>query len=679
MTDETPRRTRLWRNALLPLALVVPTFAAYTILLQITHAPFVQATTLSVLNAVVVALTFWGTGTLLLWRRFWQLEARLFFLLMQSIGTGLLFFLAYSQSATYPVWMSVLRTAGFHLAGTLLVHFYLNFPIRLGSPRRQRVTMSVLYGLMLIALAARLTGTSAGIQLAFLYNTLEITAAVIILVYAYLRPATPDGRRRIRLVVFGNTIAFVPTFFLYLLPMIAGATHWMPDWMVGPFLVFAPLSYLYAMIRHNLFGIDRVLNRTLVYAILSIGVLLLYAGPLLLIYHFLPDDLPLQLIVITVLTLLVGLSFDWTRTRVQHGVDRLFYGGWYDYPGVVETISAALTRCIDQEQLTTVLTQQVPALMQLHGGELRIGEAAALPSIKVVPPQLHFPLHFQGQVRGQWTVDARRDDEDFTTVDRRILNTLARQAETALSNVLLVEALQQQLDELRASRETLAQAQRRLLRSREAERARLARDLHDGPLQVLVGLNLQTGLLLSQWGPGDSPVTTALQEIRGEVQGLLTDLRQVCSELRPPMLDTLGLGAALRALAEDWSAQNGIAVQIDLPADGSLRSLPDDVAVNVYRVAQEALSNVARHAAAQHVTLAACDDRPGITLWLQDDGRGFVPPASSRELITQGHYGLVGIQERVDLIDGQLQLDSAPGRGTTLRLTWRPAPTDRVS
>jgi signal transduction histidine kinase len=668
-----------WRNGLLPLALAVPLFAAYAIYLQIAQPSVAQTTPLSLLNAVVVALVFWGTGTLLLWRRFWQPEARLFFLMMQSIGIGLLFFLAYSTSAVYPAWMAVLKSIGFHVTGALLVHFYLNFPIRLGTPRRQQVIMSIVYSLMLAALACRLSETPTGIQLSFLYNTLEITAAVIILVYAYLHPATPNGRRRIRLVVFGNVFAFAPTFLFYLLPMIAGATHWMPDWMVGPFIVVAPLSYLYAMLRHNLFGIDRLLNRTLVYATLSIGILLFYAGPLLLIYRFLPGDVALQAIIITALTLLVGLSFDWTRARVQHWVDRLFYGGWYDYPGVVETISDALARCIDRAQLAAVLTEQVSSLMQLHPGQLQIGETTARPPIKVVPPQLQFPLQFQGQVRGQWTVAARRDDEDFTTSDRRILKTLARQAETALSNVLLVETLQQQLEELRASRETLAQAQRRLLRSREAERARLARDLHDGPLQVLVGLNLQTGLLLSQWGTSASPVTTALQEIRGEVQGLLTDLRQVCAELRPPMLDTLGLGAALRALTEDWSAQNGIAVQINLPGDGALHSLPGDVAVNVYRVVQEALSNIARHAAAQHVTLSACDDQPGITLWLQDDGRGFILPASSHELIAQGHYGLVGIQERVDLINAQVQLDSAPGRGATLRLTWRPTPTDRGS
>src|SRR5512135_1972885 len=97
MKTETSPRARLWRNLLLPLALLVPVFVAYTLLLQITHAAFVQTTGPALLNAVVVALTFWSTGTLLLWRRFWQMEVRLFFLMTQSIGVGLLFFLAYSS------------------------------------------------------------------------------------------------------------------------------------------------------------------------------------------------------------------------------------------------------------------------------------------------------------------------------------------------------------------------------------------------------------------------------------------------------------------------------------------------------------------------------------------------------------------------------------------------------
>jgi signal transduction histidine kinase len=669
MMAETHHRARVWRNLLLPLALLVPAFVAYAILLQVTHAPSAQATGLSLLNAVIVALTFWGTGTLLLWQRFWQMEARLFFLMTQSIGVGLLFFLAYSQSSAYPYWMSVLRSAGFHFAGTILVHFYLTFPTHLGSPHQRRLIMSVLYGLMLVALACRLTATSAGIRLAFLYNTLEIIAAVVILVYAYLRPATPDGRRRIRLVVFGNVAVFVPSFFLYLLPMIAGATHWMPDWMVGPFIIIAPLSYLYAMIRHNLFGIDRLLNRTLVYAILSIGILLLYLGPLVLIYRWLPNDLSAEIVVITVLTLFVGLSFDWTRTRVQHWVDRLFYGGWYDYPGVVETISEALARCIDRKQLSAVLTRQVPALMQLHAGQLWIGDSAARPQMKVVPPQLQFPLYFQGQARSEWTIGSRRDDEDFTTADRRILNTLARQAETALSNVLLVETLRQQLEELHASRETLTQAQRRLLRSREEERGRLARDLHDGPIQTLVGLNMQLGLLLAS-AAHSTPPTEELHAMRSEVRGLLTELRQVCTELRPPMLDTLGLGAAIRALVEEWSAPQCIAVHCDLLPDVTLRTLPGEVAVNLYRIVQEALTNVVRHAAASHVMIRLAQQATTLVLTIHDDGRGFVVPTIFQGLTEHGHFGLVGMRERVNLIGGTLTVDSIPGQGTTVGVIW---------
>ena len=669
MMTETQQQARVWRNLLLPLALLVPGFVVYAILLQVTHAPSVQVTSLSLLNAVVVALTFWGTGTLLLWRRFWQMEARLFFLMTQSIGVGLLFFLAYSQSSTYPYWMSVLRSAGFHLAGTILVHFYLTFPTHLGSPHQRRLIMSVLYGLMLVALACRLTATSTGIRLAFLYNTLEIIAAVVILVYAYLRPATPDGRRRIRLVVFGNVAVFVPSFFLYLLPMIAGATHWMPDWMVGPFIIIAPLSYLYAMIRHNLFGIDRLLNRTLVYAILSIGILLLYLGPLVLIYRWLPNDLSAEIVVITVLTLFVGLSFDWTRTRVQRWVDRLFYGGWYDYPGVVEAISDALARCIDRAQLIEVLTHQVPTLMQLHSGRLSIGEQEKTLQFKVTPPQLQFSLAFQGQVRGVWTVGSRRDDEDFTTADRRILNTLARQAETALSNVLLVETLRQQLDELHASRETLTQAQRRLLRSREEERGRLARDLHDGPIQTLVGLKMQLGLLLAS-AAHSVPPAEELNAMRSEVRGLLTELRQVCTELRPPMLDTLGLGAAIRALVEEWSAQQWSAVRCDLLPDVTLRTLPGEVAVNLYRIVQEALTNVARHAAAGHVIIRLTQQAATLVLTIHDNGQGFVVPTIFQGLTEHGHFGLVGMRERVNLIGGSLTLDSIPGQGTTVCVIW---------
>jgi hypothetical protein len=377
--------------------------------LELPVVPLAKVNLMSLVSAAVVALTFWGAGTLLLWRRFRQKEVRLFFLLAQTIAIALLPPLAHSLSWSIPRWMVSLSVACFHLAAPLLLHYHLTFPVSLGTPRQRRWGLGLLYGLALVAVAGGLSRTVLGWRLSAFYTTLEFAVAIVILTYVYLRRATPDGRRRLRLVVFGAVLAAIPPILFYFLPSIVRTPPLMPEWLVSLFLILVPLSYLYATARHNLFGIDRLLNRTLVYALLSMGILLLYLGPFLVIYRSLPGDLLLQTMVAAGLTLLVGLSFDWMRTQVQHLVDRLFYGGWYDYPGVVETISDALARCLEQKQLTGVLTRQVPELMQLHPGQLWIGEQNQPPS----HPVTQFPLTFQGQVRGLWTVGSRRDGDDL--------------------------------------------------------------------------------------------------------------------------------------------------------------------------------------------------------------------------------------------------------------------------
>jgi len=138
--------------------------------------------------------------------------------------------------------------------------------------------------------------------------------------------------------------------------------------------------------------------------------------------------------------------------------------------------------------------------------------------------------------------------------------------------------------------------------------------------------------------------------------------------LRPPMLDTLGLSAALRALVEEWSADHGVAVNLEVPPDAGMRQLPEDVAVNLYRVVQEALSNVARHAAARRVTVRLAGEDAGLVLMIGDDGRGFRVPDDLHDLTARGHFGLAGMAERAALIGGRWTVESAPGQGTTLRL-----------
>jgi signal transduction histidine kinase len=635
--------------------------------LELPIYPLIKYNWPSLVSAVLVALVYWGSSIWLLLRRFHRIDIRILFVAGQAIAVALLAPMANLRLrlVDWPIHVSV---AALYLSAPLILHHYLTFPVALGSTRQRRRILIPLYLLWLVAIGGWLRGGLWGRQFGTLYTVVIILTALLVMGHIYLWRASPADRRRLRLIVIGALLAGIPAIFFYLIPDILRLPNRLPLWVVGPFTVIAPASYLYAILRHNLFGIDRLLNRTLVYIILSLGILVLYIGPYLLVYRLLQGDPLFEILLVVGLALLIGISFDWTRIRVQRLVDRLFYSGWYDYPGVVETISGALARCTEREQLTKVLTQQAPTLMQLREGRLWIGSPGEAPPQRLDSAQLEWILSFQGEHRGLWIVAPRRDGEDFSENDHRILKTIATQAETALGNVLLIETLRRQLADIR-------QIQRQLLRSREDERARLARDLHDGPLQVLVGMNMQLGMLLSCPEPssstptGEGPgVKEVIQPLRDEVRTLLTELRQVCTELRPPMLDTLGLGAALRALAEEWSAQTGLETHLDLPEDASLRKLSGEAAVNLYRVAQEALSNVARHAAARQVTLSLAWKTGQLEMTVQDDGKGFTLPGTSDALTADGHYGLVGMQERVGLIGGHLAIEAAPGQGTLIRV-----------
>ena len=637
--------------------------------IELPAIPVARLNFLALLNTALVALIFWSSGAILLLRRPQQPEVHLIYLLSQVFAVILLFPLAHPPPYLAPRAGLTLSSIGIFIAAPLLLHYYLTFPVRLGDRLRRRWWLIGIYGLAILSLTLWLNSPrwrrwgAAGVLL-------EITAAIIVLVYVYVRRASPNGRRRLRVVVLGNITAALPGLLLYILPQMVHHSPYIPEWLLAWCLVIAPISYLYATLRYNLFGIDRLLNRALVYILLSLSILSLYLGPFLLIYRLAPNDWLAHTMVAAGLTMLVGLAFDWSRTQIQRLVDHLFYGGWYDYPGVVETVSAALARTLNREQLVEVLTRQIPEMMQLHPGHLWIGEPDETLPPEVAGTHLRFTFSLPGRRPATWIVGTRCDKEEFTAADRRILNTLADQAEIALNNVLLVEALRRRLSEIR-------EAQRQLLRSREEERARLSRDLHDGPIQTLVGLNMQLGLFLTTAETTEGKNTLPderveeLKAMRAEVQSLLKDLRQICSELRPPMLDTLGLGASLRALAQEWSTQNNISVTLDMPADHILRTLPEEVAVNFYRVAQEALSNIARHAGANRVTLQLVWRPPTLLMTVQDNGRGFKLPADLHDLATTGHFGLVGMQERADLIGGTLTVKSDPGQGTSVQVVWQ--------
>ena len=216
----------------------------------------------------------------------------------------------------------------------------------------------------------------------------------------------------------------------------------------------------------------------------------------------------------------------------------------------------------------------------------------------------------------------------------------------------VVRAFNQMLDRLESERQ---QSGRRVLAAQEAERLGIARDLHDEVGQVLTGVLLQLDSIA-----GAAPdYREDLDEAKSAVRRALDEVRRISSELRPEMLEHLGLVSALTELTTTFGRLSGI--RVERRFEHQLPALEPDKELALYRIAQESLTNVARHAQATHVTVALERGGDSVVLRVADDGRGF-------EGTPQEHGGLRSMRERALLIDGALAIRTAPGGGIEVRL-----------
>lgn len=204
----------------------------------------------------------------------------------------------------------------------------------------------------------------------------------------------------------------------------------------------------------------------------------------------------------------------------------------------------------------------------------------------------------------------------------------------------------------------------------EEERKRLARDLHDETIQALIALNQR--LQLAQM----TPAVTAgqLTEMQQMVERTMANLRRLIHDLRPIYLEDLGLGSALEMLGRETS--QSLAFPVTVKMTGRVRRLPAELELALYRIAQEGLSNVVRHAQANQAQLTVDFGSEELTMTIVDNGRGFVVPATPQDFLPQGHLGLLGMSERAELVGARLAIYSAPGRGTRLTVVVNLAPAE---
>ncbi|MBL7259317.1 GAF domain-containing sensor histidine kinase [Paractinoplanes lichenicola] len=254
-------------------------------------------------------------------------------------------------------------------------------------------------------------------------------------------------------------------------------------------------------------------------------------------------------------------------------------------------------------------------------------------------PITAIPLTFQGHPVGTLRVSARRRRDRLSAADMRLLEDLGRQVAITLHATELSAAVQQ-------SREQLVAA-------REEERRRIRRDLHDGLGPTLASLALRLGVLQRSIEPDPAAATALAAELRADVRQATADIRRLVYELRPPMLDELGLVEALRNLT-------GLPRVVTAP--DPMPALPAAVEVALYRIAAEALHNAARHAEATGCTITLATDPHAVTLTVTDDGRGL----PGDYLPGVGHRSM---RERSTELGGTLHIGPAPGGGTEVVVT----------
>jgi len=229
----------------------------------------------------------------------------------------------------------------------------------------------------------------------------------------------------------------------------------------------------------------------------------------------------------------------------------------------------------------------------------------------------------------------------------------------------LIHRLNEQIMSLDSTNQTLQNAQRRLIADSEEERKALAREIHDQIIQDMLSTNYQLEELEAQHQD-----STTLQEelfvIRENIRSMIDELRNICGVLRPPTIDSLGLNAAIQSFAQEWSRRSGVNINLDL--DPKIGRISEMIELNIYRIVQEGLNNIHKHASATRASLILQRTSPrAIMITIEDNGIGLEMRPSLSTYSKEGHYGLVGIDERVKLLGGRLRLQDKEDGGLMLQ------------
>jgi len=514
---------------------------------------------------------------------------------------------------------------------------------------------------------------------------LYLALGVGLIVRAFLSVRDRSIRGGLWVIVASAAVSVLPFVVCSILPQLLGQPMLLRPEQAILALAVLPVGFAYAILRYDTIDV-RLLQRWFVDGFAGAIILCLLAGAtvgLCLAAGALPLSGGGLIVVAGLLAFTVAVVFPRVYTPLQAGLDRVLFKDTYDYSASLYQLSHRLSQGARLEALVESLPDRLEGLMNLEFAVLLVRQLDRLQTLAVAgsppadlataadaalahgyePDRLTYlelsagpvalaPLETQGSTIGCLCLGPKRSGEPFRHEDQALLLTLSGHVAATIRNAQLT-------DELRAQIEALDLLNTRLEHAQEAERLRLATEIHDEPLQT--ALRLQR-LIAS--GEGSKLAANEL----AMSASLVEELRSICLGIRPSALTELGLTAALELLAEEFDKQSGLLITLDTdPAIAEL-VLGSEAEVVLYRAAQEAANNASKHAQARAVHVELCCRDAVVELRVTDDGDGFEVPPSLIGLVATGHTGLAGLKLRVERFGGTLELLSQPGHGTTVQV-----------
>lgn len=483
---------------------------------------------------------------------------------------------------------------------------------------------------------------------ALFQSSVPVMVGLVVLAARYVR-AGHDLRRQMRLLFFVMAIALIG-FVVDIAYKVAGAgtPQFVMVWyMVASLLI--PAIIVVGIVQFRFFDIDLVVRRSVVYAALSLGIAGVYVVLAVIPGLAFGRRVPVELAVL--LTIGAALLFQPVRKWLNAKADRWVFGERVNRYRLLTDFGADLDRSVHLDDLLPTLAATVSRGLAadwvrvcLRGDDRWLADPVGLAGEPSGEPELVEMLDRAGETVGR--IECGPAPEPYTDADRELLATLAGQAATAISNARLTAQSADRLVELERSRARIVSAQ-------DAERRRIERDIHDGVQQDVVALILKMGLARSQVARGETAPAAALEELQADARELLGDLRELSQGIRPAVLSDRGLVAAVEARVAK------LPLAIHLHADRELRSrrYGADIEAAAFFLVCEAVTNAAKHSAADSVRVDLSEDDHTLTVSVHDDGAGFAP-------VDGAGMGLVNLRDRVEALGGTLAVTGRAGAGT---------------